>query len=95
MSWHAGTAFDPPTGPYGEGTSAFASHQSPEPTSPLSAIDSQQKKRKRSSVNVLEVPASEDGASPSSAKARHQPGVKRACNDCRQQKVSFEHWVIN
>ena len=50
------------------------------------------RKRKRSSV------ASEhDGrnsvdssllGSPLTGKHRHQPGVKRACNDCRQQKVS-------
>jgi hypothetical protein len=25
-------------------------------------------------------------------KGKHQPGVKRACNDCRQQKVG-EHLV--
>lgn len=35
-----------------------------------------------------------DSGSPSSAsKPRHQPGVKRACNDCRQQKVGSSHAI--
>ena len=49
------------------------------------------RKRKRSSADGL----GEDGGegsvmeSPSMGKhGRHQPGVKRACNDCRQQKVA-------
>lgn len=49
------------------------------------------RKRKRSSAAEL----GEDGGdgsvmeSPSMGKhGRHQPGVKRACNDCRQQKVN-------
>lgn len=36
----------------------------------------------RGSVSLAGSPSQQNGS-----KARHQPGVKRACNDCRQQKV--------
>jgi hypothetical protein len=54
--------------------------------------DGPARKRKRSYTADDGVDNSgEDGLmqdSPSSAsKGKHQPGVKRACNDCRQQKV--------
>jgi hypothetical protein len=54
--------------------------------------DGQARKRKRSYTGDDGVENSgEDGLmqdSPSSmSKGKHQPGVKRACNDCRQQKV--------
>jgi hypothetical protein len=57
------------------------------------AADGPGRKRKRSYAGDDAVENSgEDGLmqdSPSSAsKGKHQPGVKRACNDCRQQKVS-------
>ena len=40
------------------------------------------RKRKRSSVGTTN-----GGDKDTPSKQRHQPGVKRACNDCRQQKV--------
>lgn len=56
------------------------------------ADDLPARKRKRSQVGDDGMENSgEDGLmqdSPSSVtKGKHQPGVKRACNDCRQQKV--------
>ena len=88
-NWHAGaSAFD--------ASSAAIVQQSPVlQTLPGHASpdgdDSISRKRKRSSA------ASEHGGrgsvdsslvgSPLTGKHRHQPGVKRACNDCRQQKV--------
>jgi hypothetical protein len=56
------------------------------------AADGPGRKRKRSYAGDDAVENSgEDGLmqdSPSStSKGKHQPGVKRACNDCRQQKV--------
>lgn len=49
-------------------------------------------KRKRSSVVMMgESPESEDddGTGEHSHEKKRQPGVKRACNECRQQKVSL------
>ncbi|KAK3114668.1 hypothetical protein LTR53_006797 [Teratosphaeriaceae sp. CCFEE 6253] len=87
MSWSAGTAFDRPT------------QRSPTQTSPASTTPGDEhttRKRKRSSI-VSESGGLDDdtgslrgslGAdSPITGKQRHQPGVKRACNDCRQQKL--------
>lgn len=93
MSWAVGTSFDPP---------GAALHQSPVQqtsplaTSPVADIDSAGRKRKRGSTITENGEehgrASMDssllgGESPVTGKQRHQPGVKRACNDCRQQKV--------
>lgn len=55
-------------------------------------------KRKRSNGGLDSSPESgmgdEDSTLPEPEKKR-QPGVKRACNECRQQKVSFHsHWFI-
>lgn len=89
MSWHGGTAFDPQ-----------AAHLvSPQQTTPAAASPTIEsgRKRKRSSSRAENGEA--DGgdasggfagspASQANGKQRHQPGVKRACNDCRQQKVS-------
>ena len=64
--------------------------------------DGPARKRKRSFTGEDGVEhGGEDGLmqdSPSSVtKGKHQPGVKRACNDCRQQKVgeNFRYWVMN
>lgn len=88
MSWSSGTSFDPP------GTAAAALH-SPAQASLNGAAtpddEASGRKRKRASIGT---PNGED--SPAS-KARHQPGVKRACNDCRQQKVGISrpgHWTM-
>lgn len=63
------------------------------------AGDGPARKRKRSQAGDDAVDNSgEDGLlqdSPSSvSKGKHQPGVKRACNDCRQQKVSQSRYLI-
>lgn len=80
MSWHSGTSFDPPGGPI------QSPHQtSPEGTSP--GDDESPRKRKRSSLAAATNGDEGSQPSPTTSKARHQPGVKRACNDCRQQKV--------
>ena len=55
-------------------------------------------KRKRSNGGLDSSPESgmgdEDSTLPEPEKKR-QPGVKRACNECRQQKVSFRsHWFL-
>lgn len=93
MAWHGGTSFDPPA----------AGLVSPQQTSPASISpggDEQLRKRKRSE-HPTENGDAEGGegavggggaGSPlqhanGNNKPRHQPGVKRACNDCRQQKV--------
>ncbi|KAK4542886.1 hypothetical protein LTR36_006075 [Oleoguttula mirabilis] len=91
--WHAGTPFDPP---------GANLHQSPVQQTLLTGIspdgdDSGGRKRKRGSGtsdngNGLDHGgrASIDSSmvgSPVTGKQRHQPGVKRACNDCRQQKL--------
>lgn len=57
-------------------------------TSPEVDEDSPRKRKRSSLVNV----SNGDDASlssPTTSKPRHQPGVKRACNDCRQQKVCW------
>lgn len=97
MSWHVGTAFDPPG----------AGLVSPQQTSPTSTNtpggEEHPRKRKRSEHPTENGDADDgDGAvrggsagSPQTgingSKPRHQPGVKRACNDCRQQKVRPSH----
>lgn len=48
-------------------------------------------KRKRSGLDFESSPGSageQDDAE--EAERRRQPGVKRACNECRQQKVSYQ-----
>ena len=45
-------------------------------------------KRKRSGKRESSSPSEQDGYEGSIADKRRQPGVKRACNECRQQKVS-------
>lgn len=94
MSWHSGTGFDPPS-------TALASPQQTSLASPILADESGARKRKRISLATdtvdSDLPQNPGGGadsgggtagSPTSnGKQRHQPGVKRACNDCRQQKV--------
>ncbi|SMY18721.1 unnamed protein product [Zymoseptoria tritici ST99CH_1A5] len=92
MSWHGGTAFDPQQ----------SQLNSPQQTSPLAgspSIDGPARKRKRSSAAAENGVADHLGGTPDhgyegspmsqthGSKGRHQPGVKRACNDCRQQKL--------
>ena len=89
-SWHSGaTAFD--------ASGAVIVQQSPRlQTLTNDALvdgeDSNGRKRKRSSAasehdGRASVDSSSLLGSPLTGKHRHQPGVKRACNDCRQQKV--------
>ncbi|KAK5134022.1 hypothetical protein LTR08_007027 [Meristemomyces frigidus] len=90
-SWHAGaTAFEPPGAANTPLQQSPVLQTSPNPAQPLGE-DVSGRKRKRSSV------ASEHGGhasvdssivgSPLTGRQRHQPGVKRACNECRQQKL--------
>jgi hypothetical protein len=93
MSWHTNASFDPPG----------ADLTSPQQTSPILTSTEgtgAQKKRKRSSaltengeqdhdddLNAAAGNSSSPNALANGNRQRHQPGVKRACNDCRQQKV--------
>lgn len=45
-------------------------------------------KRKRSGVENESSPGTANEVEEESEERRRQPGVKRACNECRQQKVS-------
>lgn len=45
-------------------------------------------KRKRSGIDFESSPGSVGEVDDEEAERRRQPGVKRACNECRQQKVS-------
>lgn len=99
MSWHSGTSFDPPTG--GLGSSQHASPRSPNPDDEGAARKRKRISivTENGDIDPLLSPAGGvGGGAPGSAggfagsptsngKQRHQPGVKRACNDCRQQKV--------
>lgn len=49
-------------------------------------------KRKRSGIEFESSPGSGGEDNEEEAERRRQPGVKRACNECRQQKVS--HYII-
>ncbi|TKA58998.1 hypothetical protein B0A55_11239 [Friedmanniomyces simplex] len=94
MSWSAGTAFDRPSAKHSP-TTQQTSPTSTTPEDVEGACGSVGRKRKRSSVvsESGEVDGgslrggSVSGGSPLTGKGRHQPGVKRACNDCRQQKL--------
>lgn len=59
------------------------------PTSPVSSRHSGAVKRKRSSglAGVESSPGSFAEDDNGDADKKRQPGVKRACNECRQQKV--------
>jgi hypothetical protein len=48
-------------------------------------------KRKRSGAGFESSPGSVVENDEEEAERRRQPGVKRACNECRQQKVSHEN----
>lgn len=83
----------------GSGILSAASGATPvSPASPMSARPGANgyngHKRKRESMVADSSPGSiggqdEDGLDHDSKK--RQPGVKRACNECRQQKVSHHH----
>lgn len=45
-------------------------------------------KRKRSGAEFESSPGSQGEENEDEGERRRQPGVKRACNECRQQKVS-------
>lgn len=51
-------------------------------------------KRKRSGVEFESSPGSGGEDNDDEGERRRQPGVKRACNECRQQKVSHESWMM-
>lgn len=83
MSWHSGTAFEPNNG----GTILSPQQTSPTGTATPGELDTQ-RKRKRSSISTPNGDLDSNGSPTTTKGHRHQPGVKRACNDCRQQKVS-------
>lgn len=62
------------------------------PTSPVSARHAPTIKRKRSIGGLDSSPGSGIGGDEDQSllepEKKRQPGVKRACNECRQQKVS-------
>lgn len=103
MSWQGGASFGSPSGQQQhhhspqQTISPTATHHSPH-ASVTTTDDGAGRKRKRSSfADDLDGTASpgDDGnglqSSPTpGSKARHHPGVKRACNDCRQQKVRYQ-----
>jgi len=100
MSWQAGTSFDA-----NEATTLDQSppRTSPTAASPGDGEDGSLsgRKRKRSSTgaengeheygSVVGRGSIDEGSPGSANRPRHQPGVKRACNDCRQQKVGSSH----
>ena len=103
MSWNAAPPFDTPDQSLVGGSVQSPQQNLPAispslqnyPTSSRqgsTAEDLPGRKRKRSYDEDGGETGGGDGLmqdSPSSAsKGKHQPGVKRACNDCRQQKVS-------
>ncbi len=84
-----------------ESAASAASLSPPSPASVRSpAVPNGGSKRKRSSVSTAapppppppplaeSSPGSPDDDSPDHLEKKRQPGVKRACNECRQQKVS-------
>lgn len=78
----------------GSGILSAASGATPvSPTSPLSArhAPNGHNKRKRGSMVADSSPGSPGGQDDDTLdldSKKRQPGVKRACNECRQQKVS-------
>lgn len=46
------------------------------------------RKRRQNTAGLESSPGSGDGEAEGNEERRRQPGVKRACNECRQQKVS-------
>nr|POE99495.1 transcriptional regulatory protein sef1 [Quercus suber] len=88
MSWPSASAFDhslPPQvrSPHDQG--------SPVGKSPSDDVVAGHKRKRSSTVatenNGEQADNRSNGSPVSSSKPRHQPGVKRACNDCRQQKL--------
>ncbi|KAK0255428.1 hypothetical protein LTS09_009450 [Friedmanniomyces endolithicus] len=93
MSWSAGTAFDRPSAKHPLTTQTSPTNTTPED---VDGTEGAGRKRKRSSLVSESGDVDEgsvrggsvSGGSPLVGKQqRHQPGVKRACNDCRQQKL--------
>ena len=64
-------------------------HKSPV-SSPVSLKTGAERGRKRTleTAGLYSSPGSGDGEADGNEERRRQPGVKRACNECRQQKVS-------
>ena len=64
---------------------------SPITTSPVSAkasvVGRKNKKRTQENAGLDSSPGSGDGDGDATDDRRRQPSVKRACNECRQQKV--------
>lgn len=58
------------------------------PTSPMSIHRHDTVKRKRSTVESSPGSIGDEDNSLIEPEKKRQPGVKRACNECRQQKVS-------
>lgn len=59
--------------------------------SPISVKTGAEKSRKRTrdTIGLESSPGSEEGPFGGNEARKRQPGVKRACNECRQQKVGF------
>lgn len=51
-------------------------------------------KRKRSGAEFESSPGSQGECDDDDGERRRQPGVKRACNECRQQKVSHRRLAL-
>jgi len=70
------------------GQGAGASGGASSPTTSVRPGTGGSYKRKRSGIEFESSPGSGGEENEEEAERRRQPGVKRACNECRQQKVS-------
>lgn len=73
-----------------DGTAAGSVHSTSSASSPTNVKPGSSRTRKRTldGAGVVASPDSEDDGAEGSDEKKRQPGVKRACNECRQQKVS-------
>ena len=108
MSWASGTSFDPPSAAAALVSPVHTSPTAASPVdderarkrkrSSVAGADNGEADNNAWGAGHGGIAASNGGASlqgspTANGKPRHQPGVKRACNDCRQQKVRphFRH----
>jgi len=74
----------------GDGAAAGSVHSTSSASSPTNVKSGSSRTRKRTldGAGVVASPESENDGAEGFDEKRRQPGVKRACNECRQQKVS-------
>lgn len=74
----------------GDGAAAGSIHSTSSASSPtyVKSESSRTRKRTLDDAGVVASPESEDDGAEGLDEKKRQPGVKRACNECRQQKVS-------